>query len=380
MGSANGSQTIPSSLTRALLHLVAPTPDALTGLVAAAYADSVRWAAGQPRSMARLAGRQATESPAGRDNPTLVQQPQAGRRYSGSPVLWLDGRRRLRRYAAMSSDPRLTPSPPPPQRAPRFPRRPGSTLTPSAWSRCGSSPPLSGSWRPVPRALHARRDAAVERASARMRCPSSTASSSSSHFRPMTRLATPDAIGGDCRRSALSMSPVRPEGDDEHSGWRRYPWLLLRARHRAARAGRPSRRRCGASPIPTRTLTMTATRPARSTSTHGAWHCWGCGAKGGAYDAALRSGALLARRWISWSRMASPSAARPAAQSELAAPAAAATAAHPARSTDDRGHHRCRGCASTSDTSSAGSAPCCVRVAGGGAARAAPSSMAPLGR
>ena len=22
--------------------------------------------------------------------------------------------------------------------------------------------------------------------------------------------------------------------------------------------------------------------------THGAWHCWGCGAKGGAYDAALR--------------------------------------------------------------------------------------------
>ena len=23
--------------------------------------------------------------------------------------------------------------------------------------------------------------------------------------------------------------------------------------------------------------------------THGAWHCWGCGAKGGAYDAALRA-------------------------------------------------------------------------------------------
>src|ERR1700735_2622259 len=22
--------------------------------------------------------------------------------------------------------------------------------------------------------------------------------------------------------------------------------------------------------------------------THGAWHCWGCGARGGAYDAALR--------------------------------------------------------------------------------------------
>ena len=60
--------------------------------------------------MARRNDRQATGSPAGRDNPTLVQQPQAGRRYIGSPVLWLDGRRRRRRHAAMSSDPHLTPT------------------------------------------------------------------------------------------------------------------------------------------------------------------------------------------------------------------------------------------------------------------------------
>ena len=81
--------------------------------------------------------------------------------------------------------------------------------------------------------------------------------------------------------------------------------------------------------------------------THGAWHCWGCGAKGGAYDAALRSSGALARRWISWSRLGSP----PLARRTLRARRASGGQPHsrPPSPVDRRpGPRRRRGCASTS--------------------------------
>ena len=75
-----------------------------------------------------------------------------------------------------------------------------------------------------------------------------------------------------------------------------YPRVLRRPRHPPPRLGHASRRRCAASQTPTLTDAATATRHAASTSTHGAWHCHGCGASGGAFDAAIAKATATAPR------------------------------------------------------------------------------------
>ena len=68
--------------------------------------------------------------------------------------------------------------------------------------------------------------------------------------------------------------------------------------------------------------------------THGAWHCWGCGAQGGAYDAALRLGRSRSTGDGSPGRVRhcrAPIVGR----GELATPAATLTGNRPTRSTDD---------------------------------------------
>ena len=66
--------------------------------------------------------------------------------------------------------------------------------------------------------------------------------------------------------------------------------LLRGARRASSRTGRKPRRRSAASPTPTRTRTHDQ-HPSCSVNVHsGAFNCHGCGAHGGAYDAALALG------------------------------------------------------------------------------------------
>ena len=94
-------------------------------------------------------------------------------------------------------------------------------------------------------------------------------------------------------RLGRSRRPTRPEGPRDghaHTPRRRHPRLLPPTRNPAARARRASRPRvrCFADPGSHRREDRD---PSCSVNViNGAWQCHGCGARGGAYDAALANG------------------------------------------------------------------------------------------